>query len=304
MEHSPAIRIKIRTERRKRVQSSRYKEHLFQKQRYEHRFDIYFLVGRSLRNTDDDHDDDDDEEMVPVACSSTNDGGGGDDEDEDDQNDEEQFILNDFHWSEMHRPVENFRGVSIVNRRGKNNLFDLYLHGAVSGEIGKENRLLIARNLKKSQFYTLQVKWGAEIVQVDKSVRILPSFYAIHYNGKCSIKQSFKNTLISDEIRPAFYLGGFVSRTRDVSVLQQQRVDLPRIIRRKSEFKQVKSKCFTGLVCNLEILKTRTKNVPPELLDFIVKRQSVRNRPRPPPSNNTAAMERFIKKDVWMTTMS
>ena len=84
----------------------------------------------------------------------------------------------------------------------------------------------MARNLEKSQFYTLQVKWGAEIPQVDHSVRILPSFYAIHHNGKCSIKQSFKNTLISDEIRPAFYLGGFVSRTRDVSVLQQQRVDL------------------------------------------------------------------------------
>ena len=266
-----------------------------------------FLVGRSLRNTDDDHDDDDDEEMVPVACSSTNDGGGGDDEDEDDQDDEEQFILNDFHWSEMHRPVDNFRGVSIVNHRGgggKDNLFDLYLHGAVSGETGgKENRLLIARNLKKSQFYTLQVKWGAEIVQVDKSVRILPSFYAIHYNGKCTIKQSFQNTLISDEIRPAFCLGGFVSRTRNTipdssSVLQQ---NLPRIIRRKSDSKQVKSKCFTGLVCNLEILKTRLRNVPPELLDFIVKRQSVRNRPRPPPSNN---VEQFIKKDVWMTTMS
>ena len=219
----------------------------------------------------------------------------------------------------MRKPVENFRGVSIVNRRGGGGgdgnsaagLFDLYLHGAVSEEtVGKENRLLMARNLEKSQFYTLQVKWGAEIVQVDKSVRILPSFYAIHHNDKCSIKQSFKNTLISDEIRPAFYLGGFVSRTRVVSSVlqqqQQQRIDLPRIIRRKSEFKYVKSKCFTGLVCNLEILKTRTKNVPPELLDFIVKRQSVRNRqPRPPPSAAAASaasadgvvcVERFIKK--------
>ena len=273
-----------------------------------------FLVGRLLRNTNDD-----DEEMVPVdAHSSINDG------DDEEEVEEEQFILNDRHWSEMRKPVEKFRGVSIVNRRGGGGgdgnsaagLFDLYLHGAVSEETGgKENRLLMARNLEKSQFYTLQVKWGAEIVQVDKSVRILPSFYAIHHNDKCSIKQSFKNTLISDEIRPAFYLGGFVSRTRVVSSVlqqQQQRIDLPRIIRRKSEFKYVKSKCFTGLVCNLEILKTRTKNVPPELLDFIVKRQSVRNRrPRPPPSAGDAAaaadddddgvrVEQFIKKDVWM----
>ena len=94
-----------------------------------------FLVGRSLRNTND--VDDDDEEMIPItAHSNTNDGGDEDDEKEE----EEQFILNDFHWSEMHRPIENFRVVSIINHRG--NLNDLYLHGAISREIGgKENRL-------------------------------------------------------------------------------------------------------------------------------------------------------------------
>ena len=94
-----------------------------------------FLVGRSLRNTND--VDDDDEEMIPItAHSNTND---GDDED-DEKEEEEQFILNDFHWSEMHRPIENFRVVSIINHRG--NLIDLYLHGAISREIGgKENHL-------------------------------------------------------------------------------------------------------------------------------------------------------------------
>ena len=86
------------------------------------------------------------------------------------------------------------------------------MHGAVSDD-SEENRLKLAENLKNSRFYTLQVKWGAEIEQKDGTVHVLPSFYAIYDSGKCLIKQAFQNTLIGKEIRAAFFLGGFVFRT-------------------------------------------------------------------------------------------
>ena len=264
---------------------------------------------------------------------------------EEEDEEDEQFIINDYYWwAERRKPNENFRGVSIVvnhqhqqeKQKGMSlssssvatSFFDLHLHGAISpaavnnnnnnknegldarGDGGgsggnKKNRLLIAKNLKKSHWYTLQVKWGAEIKQRDGSVLVLPSFYALYDYDRCLTRQSFKNTLIAEEIYPVFYLGGFVYGTKNtinVPSSSSSSSVLPRIIQKKSNSRMVKSKCFTGVVCNLEILKSSVKNIPSELLDFIVKRQKMKNQRMPPAA--AASAHDDIKKDVWMMSSS
>ena len=217
-------------------------------------------------------DDDDDQLMLNVENNNNNfAAAAAGNSNEEEEEEREQFILNDYHWrTERHRPNENFRGVSIVNHHHQQQqqqqeegvvaLFDLHLHGAVSadngGGGGKENRLVIAKNLRKSHFYTLQVKWGAEIKQRDGTVHVLPSFYAVYDNDKCLTKQSFQNTLIAEEIYPAFYLGGFVYGTKNtINVPSSSSSLLPRIIQKKSDSRMVKSKCLRKLLPQANVSK-------------------------------------------------
>ena len=161
------------------------------------------------------------------------------------------------------------------------------------------------QKILKNHTFTLKVKWGAEIKQPDGTVHVLPSFYAVYDNDKCLTKQSFQNTLIAEEIHPAFYLGGFVYSTKN-TINEPSSSLLPQIIQKKSDSRVVKSKCFTGVVCNLEILKTSVKNIPSELFDFIVKRQKMKNRRMPPAhdDDDNDFLKQFIKKDVWMMSSS
>ena len=57
---------------------------------------------------------------------------------------------------------------------------------------------------------------------------------------------------------PAFYLGGF-----NASTTEKRRV--------------VKSKCYSGIVSNLEIVRTINPSIPDELLRFIARKQIVIN---------------------------
>ena len=59
-------------------------------------------------------------------------------------------------------------------------------------------------------------------------------------------------------IRPAFYLGGFAALTKEREGI-------------------VKSKMFTGIISNLEIINTRSNYIPEELLDFVRMKQTIRN---------------------------
>ena len=73
-------------------------------------------------------------------------------------------------------------------------------------------------------------------------------------------KTSFRHNNLPDSITPAFYLGGFNAST-------------------VAGGKVVKSKCFTGILSNLEIIDVRhgPGSIPTELLKFIVQKQIVVN---------------------------
>ena len=205
----------------------------------------------------------------------------------------EQFIINDHHWAD--KIQENFRGVSIVY--AKNNLFELFLHRASSPESNEgKNRLKIAENLHLKRYYTLQIKWGAEIEHSDGSVQVLPSFYALYNFEKCLNKTSFQqNSILKDETFSAFYIGGFVTRT--ANTLNNLQV-LPRILH-KSNSRNIKSKCFTGILSNLEILMTKNKHAPAELFKFIAIKQVLKN---PKWTNEQQIIDHRIKKDVLLSS--
>ena len=59
-------------------------------------------------------------------------------------------------------------------------------------------------------------------------------------------------------VRPAFYVGGFNASTKERGGI-------------------VKSKMFTGIISNLEIINTRSNYIPGELLDFVRMKQTIRN---------------------------
>ena len=126
----------------------------------------------------------------------------------------------------------------------------MYLHGA-TGEDGR-NTLKIGHNLKKKLFYILQVSWSS---------RMNSCFYLLYIDGKALIdKTSFKYNTLPSVMRPAFYLGGFNASTEE-------------------EGGVVKSKCYTGIVSNLEIINNINPNhpIPNELLKFIVNNQTIIN---------------------------
>lgn len=84
-------------------------------------------------------------------------------------------------------------------------------------------------------------------------------FYSLYKDGKPLIdKTSFQYNVLPDGMRPAFYLGGFNASTKERGEV-------------------VKSKCFTGILSNLEIINTWNPSIPTELLKFIVNKQTIIN---------------------------
>ena len=160
---------------------------------------------------------------------------------------EEEFLLNDYQPEE--KTPDNIRGISIVSNEEEK--FDLYLHGA-SASSNTANRLKIGVGLKTSWFYTLQVKWGAQIKRADGSVRHLDSSFAIYENKKRLVESPFQPPLLRDVVIPAFSLGG--KKTSNGT-----------------------DNCFTGILSNVEILQSDYETIPKELLHFIVLKQSLIN---------------------------
>ena len=175
--------------------------------------------------------------------------------------DEEEFIVNDYHWSEYEKNPDKIRGVSIVsNNKTK---ADLYLHGAI-GEGIEKNRLKIA-TLEKSQIYSFQVLWGGIIQQPDGSLLVLDSSYSLYKDFKrITDKTTFTHRTESRIRTPAFYVGGLNNST------SEHVEDV------------VKTKCFTGILTNLEIINTSHQIVPEELLNFIALKQGIMNPPLEP----------------------
>ena len=178
----------------------------------------------------------------------------------------EEFILNDYHLEE--KTLENLRGISISsNAASEEKKFDLYLHGAnntgdvpasIDDNDARKNRLKIGTALKTSWFYTLQVKWGAQIERPDGSVRQLDSFYAIYENEKCLLEKPFRSPLLSDLQIPAFSLGGIMKTS-------------------SGDGGGIADNCFTGILSNVEILQSNYETIPKELLHFIAKKQILIN---------------------------
>jgi hypothetical protein len=167
---------------------------------------------------------------------------------EDDVNDkevEEEFIISDYRWNTYDRSPEKFRGVSIISK--SNEKFDLYLHG-VPGEDGTQ-RWKFGKDLDRKLYYTLQVYWN----KVEKK-----AFASLYKDGKLLIEDtSFPWSELPDITTPAFYLGGFNASTTFKS-------------------KVMKSKCFTGIIINVGIVKLRSE-IPKEIMKFIVESQTIMN---------------------------
>ena len=164
---------------------------------------------------------------------------------DDNIDDSEEFIVSDYRWAHKDKNPDLFRGVSVISKSSEK--FDLYLHGA-RAENGAENRLKVGENIKKNLFYTLQVYWEKEN----------KGFCLLYKDGKPLIdKTSFQYNDLPDSMTPAFYLGGFNAST-----------DIEKVL---------KSKCFTGILSNLEIINTHHPSIPTELLEVIVQNQTVIN---------------------------
>ena len=136
------------------------------------------------------------------------------------------------------------RGVSIISKSNKK--FDLYLHGAVGDDT--KNRMKIGADLEQDAFYTLQVCW--------KEPEINTGYYSLYkYKQLLFDRVSFKhNTTTPEVIVPAFYLGGF-NAAKDWSSF-------------------IKSKCFTGMISNIEVIQTQN-SFSNDLLQLIIDKQSV-----------------------------
>jgi hypothetical protein len=179
------------------------------------------------------------------------------DDDTNEPEEEEEFIVNDYHWASWVKSAAKFRGISIIPKPDEK--FDLYLHGAVGKD--ERNTVKIGHNLKKKLFYTLQVcwasSWGADPSKYGHT-HISNGFYLLYKDGKTLIEKTlFKHNTTPQMMIPAFYLGGFNASTNGKGV--------------------VKSKCYTGIISNLEIAKTRNSYIPDELLRLIVMNQTVIN---------------------------
>ena len=157
------------------------------------------------------------------------------------------FLIHD-HNTQIPSP---FRGISVTNN-GKES-FDLCLHGAFSEQ---KDKLKIAEKLKVSCFYTLQVKWGAQIEDPDGTMRILTSFYRIYKDKKRIVDNIFHQRIDDSPKVNALYIGGFNNDKNSTT--------------KTSNF-------FTGVLSNIEVLLTAEKVIPKELLHFIATKQCIIN---------------------------
>ena len=162
----------------------------------------------------------------------------------------EEFIVNAYHKTDEHSSPNNIRGISIEKTpEGKE--FDLYVHGATPSSPTTVQRLKIATSLKTSWFYTVQVKWSTQ-------QRPTNSFYAVFDNDKTVARGTFKCSSLIDGETPAFYIGGLNTAIG-------------------SGARPIKSKCFTGILSNLEVLVTGYEKIPNSLLAHIAKMQTIIN---------------------------
>ena len=69
-------------------------------------------------------------------------------------------------------------------------------------------------------------------------------------------KTFFKHNEGPSVTKPAFYLGGFNAST-------------------KEEKEVIKSKCFTGIISNLEVITTQESAIPTQMLEFIIEKQII-----------------------------
>ena len=169
----------------------------------------------------------------------------GEDDDGRDGQVEEEFIISDYKWSTFRKSSEKFRGVSIVPKPDEK--FDLYLYG-VPGENGNQ-RIKFGKDLKRKLYYTLQVYWS----ETEKT-----GLASLYKNGEPLIKETILPWSEPPDIVPtAFYLGGFNASTKDENGV-------------------VKSKCFTGIISNVGIIKHESK-IPKEIMRFIIERQTLMN---------------------------
>ena len=169
-----------------------------------------------------------------------------DDNDVSDKEGEEEFIISDYRWNRFDKSSEKFRAVSIVSKADEK--FDLYLHG-VPGE-DETQRWMFGKDLKRKFYYTLQVNWD----ELEKS-----GFATLYKDGEPLIKKTpFPWDETPDILTPAFYLGGFNESTTT------------------GKSKVVKSKCFTGIISNVEIIQYHSK-MSKEIIDLIIKTQTLYN---------------------------
>ena len=85
------------------------------------------------------------------------------------------------------------------------------------------------------------------------------SFHVLYRDGQPLMdRKTFQYNSLPSVVTPALYLGGFNASTKD-------------------EEKVIKSKCFTGILSNLEILWTDQSSIPDDILSFIVDTQTIMN---------------------------
>ena len=156
----------------------------------------------------------------------------------------EEFIVSDYRWSKYDKRSDVHRGVSTITKSNKK--FDLYLHGAISDD--GLNKKKIGENLEQDVYYTLQVCW--------RRAEMETGFYSLYKYEHLQIdKTSFRYHDIPTVMSPAFYLGGF-NTSRDWRTV-------------------VKSKCFTGVLLNLEVIQTENDSISNDILKLIVDKQSI-----------------------------
>ena len=164
-------------------------------------------------------------------------------------NDTEEFIV---HEHDRRNVDGNFRGVSVMTKDDEK--FDLYLYGA-RGENAEGKRLKIGEDIKMNLFYTLQVYWDG---------KNLTGFYHLFKDRKVLLdKTYFQCTEMPGAVNaPSLLLGGYNASTNP------------------ADKKVLKSKLFTGIISNLEILKiyqNQPSSLPEELVKFIEQMQYVKN---------------------------
>ena len=167
---------------------------------------------------------------------------------------EEQFIFNDYRYSTRQKNPHRMRALSIETV--DEDAFDLYLYGTTSTtrDAEKNPRVKIATGLKTSWFYTVQIKWSARGPDGSGGGS---SFYLVRENDEVVAKKFFASPPLKDVATPALYLGGLNAARTDMGT--------------------VKSKCFGGVVSNMEILKTNRSHVPDALLRFVADSQIITN---------------------------